>query len=85
MLMLLIDPNGLKFANIYLYSTSNICIPYQTLSKILKCVKDIGYFPYADIVPIIKEIDAKLNFSTIFDDLVCDIPDICALFQHRSS
>lgn len=75
MLTLLTHPNGLRFENVYLYSKSLFQPKYQTLAKILKCVKGVGFFPYADNIAILNASDAKPNSVFVFDDVACDKQD----------
>lgn len=69
---LLLDPNGLKFRNVYLYSKTPFQPKYATLGEILKSVDGLGYYVFADNTDIVKPNDAKPDSVFIFDDVACD-------------
>lgn len=75
MMTLLTHKNGLRYENVYLYTKSLFQPKYQTLGKIMKKVREIGYFPYTDNVKIVKATEAKPNSIFIFDDVACDKQD----------
>lgn len=72
MVSLLLDANGLKYKNIYLYSKTPFQPKYKSLETILRKVKDIGYSVFSENVEIIKPTDAKQHSIFIFDDVACD-------------
>lgn len=69
---LLLDPNGLKFRNVYLWSKTPFQPKYQTLGEILKSVEGLGYYVFADNTEIIKPSEAQPDSVIIFDDVACD-------------
>lgn len=69
MLSLLTEPNGLKFANVYIYSKSLHQPKYLYLKQCLFRVKGMGYFAYADNEEIIKPQNVKPYSVFIFDDV----------------
>lgn len=69
MLSLLEHPNGLRFENIYLYSKSLYQPKYEYLRKLMKPVKEIGYYEYNDGDNVIPPEEIKPNSVIIFDDL----------------
>lgn len=69
---LLLDPNGLKFRNVYLYSKTPFQPKYETLGKILGAVEGLGYFVFSDNANIVKPSEAKRDSVFIFDDVACD-------------
>lgn len=87
LLALLIQPNGLKFENIYVYSKSLNQPKYQFLKRLLESVKDVGYFPFNAHEQVIKPEDAQPNSIMIFDDVACEKQDSIRAFfcmgRHR--
>lgn len=75
LLSLLFDPNGLWFENVYVYSKSLYQPKYKLLEEVLKHVKGVSYFPYANSESIIDPSEAKTNSIFIFDDVACDKQD----------
>lgn len=72
MISLLIDPNGLRYKNIYVYSKSLYQPKYEYLKHILSNIKEISYNTFSnneDVIPIEK---AKENSIFIFDDIACE-------------
>lgn len=72
MVCLLLDSNGLKFRNVYLYSKTPFQPKYATLGKILNSVDDLGYHVFSDNTEIVKPSDAAPDSIFIFDDVACD-------------
>ena len=72
---LLLNPNGLHFENVYIYSKSLNQPKYAFLSNLLNSVEGIGYFPYNDHETVISPNDAKSNSVMIFDDVACEKQD----------
>lgn len=72
MFCLLVEPNGLKFRNVYLYSKTPFQPKYQNLGEIFKKIKGLGYFVFSDNADIVKPADAKQDSIFIFDDVACD-------------
>ena len=48
MVCLLLDPNGLRFRNVYLYSKTPFQPKYEDLRRIFEGVDGIGYHVYSD-------------------------------------
>lgn len=71
MISLLEHQNGLRFENVYLYCKSLNQPKYQYLRTLLKPLKEIGYFEYANGDEIIAPGEIKSNSIIIFDDIVC--------------
>lgn len=69
---LLLNPNGLRFRNIYLYTKTPFQPKYVTLGKILEKIPRIGYHVYSDNADIVQPHDAKPDSIFIFDDVACD-------------
>lgn len=69
MLSLLLNENGLKFENIYIYSKSLYQPKYMYLERVLKNI--VNYFPYKENDEIISPSDAHRNSIFIFDDVAC--------------
>lgn len=72
MISLLMDPNGLKFENIYLYSKSLYQPKYTFLTDVLTGIKGIEFFPFSENEQVIDPTEAKPNSVIIFDDIVCE-------------
>lgn len=70
MLSLLVDPNGLKFENVYLFSKTTDQPKYQHLEKILGGVKGIGFYVYKGVQ--LKAEEIKKNSVCIFDDVMTE-------------
>lgn len=66
------NPNGVCFENVYVYSKSLYQPKYQYLETLLKPIRGIGYYKYADSEHIIPPSNAKENSIFIFDDVSCD-------------
>lgn len=73
---LLLDVNGLKYQNVYLYSKTPFQPKYEFLRKVFANVKDLGYFVFSDSVNIVPPKNAKKNSIFIFDDVSCDKQDV---------
>lgn len=68
---LLENVNGLRFENIYVYSKSLNQEKYEYLRKLLKPMREIGYFENDNEENIINPNNIKPNSVIIFDDIVC--------------
>lgn len=69
---LIINPNGLRFENIYVYSKTLNQSKYKYLEKILKPIRGLGFYTFTSNDDIISPADAKQNSIIIFDDIICD-------------
>lgn len=76
LISLLESPNGLRFANVYIYSKTIDQSKYKYLEKILAPIKGLGYYTFSSNDDIISPLDAKPNSIMIFDDVICDKQDI---------
>lgn len=72
---LLLNPNGLRFENVYIYSKSLNQPKYMFLADLLNSVEGVGYYPYSDHETVISPNDAKCNSLMIFDDVACEKQD----------
>ena len=70
MLSLLVDKNGVKFENVYLFSKTTDQPKYNYLANILKRIKEIGFYLYAEA--ILKPEEVRKNSVCIFDDDITD-------------
>lgn len=75
MLSMLLDPKGLNFRNIYIYSKSLHQPKYNYLRKIVKPIKGMGYNEFSNNANIIEPENAEKNSVFIFDDVACDKQD----------
>lgn len=75
MLTLLLDPNGLKFANIYIYSKSLYQPKYKYLKKVISTIPEVNLYMYANNCDVISTDNARPNSIFVFDDVACDKQD----------
>lgn len=68
--LLLLDPNGLRFENVYVFSKSLYQPKYQFLAQVMP--KEIGYYTFDDNNQVIQPSEAKPNSVMIFDDISCE-------------
>lgn len=73
---LLLDPNGLKFRNVYLYSKTPFQPKYRMLGEVLGKIEGFGYFVFSDNAEIVKPSEAERDSIFIFDDVACDKQDV---------
>ena len=70
---MLLAPNGLKFANLYIYSKSLHQAKYRYLEKIMAGVEeDIGYHTFSNNEEIIKPEDTPAHSIMDFDDIAME-------------
>lgn len=72
MLSILLDVNGLKFENIYLYSKSLHQPKYAYLKKVIKSIKEMHYYEFSNNCEVMLPSKAKPNSVFIFDDVACE-------------
>lgn len=88
LLTLITHRNGLRFENVYIYSKSLNQPKYRFLERIIKPLKEVGYFPFSDGDQVINVNDVRPNSIMIFDDVACEKQDnIRAYFcmgRHRN-
>ena len=75
MISLLLNENGLRFENVYIYSKSLYQAKYELLSSILKRIPEIGLYQYSNSEEVIDPDESKPNSVFIFDDVACDKQD----------
>lgn len=73
MLSLLLNENGLKFRNLYIYSKSLYQPKYQFLERALKGI--VNYYAFQNNCDVISPNEAKNNSVAIFDDVSCHEQD----------
>ena len=82
LLSLLVDKNGLKFKNVYLFSKSMQQPKYDLLDKILSNVDGVSFYRFGN--QILKTDDVEKNSVVIFDDVMSEkqspIQDFFAYF-----
>lgn len=76
MINLIEHENGLRFENIYVYSKSLFQPKYIYLEKLLRPIKEIGYYSFSASADILHPSEAKQNSIFIFDDVACDNQDV---------
>ena len=86
MLSLLLDKNGLKFKNLYIYSKSLYQPKYQFLEEVLKGI--VNYYPFQNNCEVIPPNEADENSIIIFDDVSCSeqnkIREYFSMGRHRN-
>lgn len=75
LLTLITHRNGLRFENIYIYSKSLNQPKYKFLERIIKPLKEVGYFTFNNNEQVINVNDVKQNSIMIFDDVACEKQD----------
>lgn len=75
MLSLLLDSNGLKYHNIYIYSKSLNQPKYQYLEKVMLKVPELGFYTFSNNSDVIPIDQAKPDSIFIFDDVACEKQD----------
>lgn len=72
MLSLLINENGVKFKNVYLYSKTAFQTKYQFLSQVLSLVPDANFYVFKKNSDVVNLDDVKRDSIMIFDDIICE-------------
>lgn len=75
MLSLLIDPNGLKFQNVYVYSKSLYQDKYKFLERVLKRVPGVNFHGFTDNDAVVEPENTRPDSIFIFDDVACEKQD----------
>jgi Poxvirus A32 protein len=87
MISLLIDPNGLKFKNVYIFSKSLYQPKYEFLRQVIQPIKDMGYFTFSNNAEILVPSEAKEHSVFIFDDVMTEsqnsIRDFFSMGRHK--
>ena len=87
MISLIVNPNGLKFKNIYIYSKSLYQPKYQYLKKLIEPIKGMNLYTFSDNEAVISPDKAKHNSIFIFDDVICgkqsSIRDYFCMGRHK--
>ena len=74
MINLVINPNGLYFQNLYIYSKSLNQKKYRYLTKIMSKLQktdNIGYYTFSNNADVVPLNEARKNSIFIFDDIAC--------------
>lgn len=87
MLNMINHPNGLRFANIYIYSKSLEQPKYKYLQMVMDKVPEIGYYTYSEHDSVLSPQDALHDSIIVFDDVVTEnqntIRDYFSRGRHR--
>lgn len=75
MMSLLLQTNGLRFENIYIYSKSLHQPKYEFLKQAVMPIKNMGFFAFANNCDVIPPEEARPNSVFIFDDVACEKQD----------
>lgn len=89
LLVNLINSEGLKFENVYVYSKTLWQSKYKYLRELLGAIPEIGYYEFSSSDDVIEPKDAKPNSIIIFDDVICEknqdiIRNYYSLGRHRN-
>lgn len=71
-LSLIVNPNGLRFKNVYIYSRSLYQPKYEYLKKVLSRINGIGCYTFSSNDTVIPPEKIKPHSIFIFDDVICD-------------
>lgn len=86
LLSLLIDKNGLKFKNVYLFSNSLHQPKYDLLHQILNRVDGVGFYRFRN--QFLNPEEVEKNSVVVFDDVMSEkqspIQDFFSMGRHRS-
>jgi len=74
-LALLTHPNGLRFANLYVYSKSLNQPKYTLLKRMLDNVEGVDFLPFTDYEQVISPDEARPESVILFDDVACEKQD----------
>lgn len=80
MLSLLLQPNALRFENVYIYSKSLYQPKYEYLEKVLMPIKGLGYYTFNNDEDIIQPSEIKPNSIFIFDDIICEKQNVISSY-----
>ena len=69
LMSMLLNENGLRFENVYVYSKSLYQPKYRMLEKVLSGI--VNYYPYKENDEILEPSEASANSIFIFDDVAC--------------
>lgn len=69
---LIVSKNGLKFENIYIYSTTLWQPKYEFLKKLFQPLQGIEYHEFSAADELVEPKDVKPNSIVIFDDVICE-------------
>jgi len=82
--------NGLKFENIYIYCKTLDQDKYKYLAKVLRSIKNIGFYTFTSSENVLDHQQIKKNSLVIFDDVINDsginrdiVRNIFTLGRHR--
>lgn len=71
LISLIVDPNGLRFKNVYIFSKSLHQPKYRFLTKILQPINNLGLFTFSNNTDVPPPNEIKPNSIMIFDDVSC--------------
>lgn len=88
MFTLLTDEKGLKYANLYIFSTSLEQPKYKLLAQIMANIPQIGFHTFSNSEDVMSPAQAAPNSIMVFDDVACDSQDQMRAYfsmgRHRS-
>ena len=80
MINLLEHPNGLRFANLYVYSKSLQQSKYVRLQNILASIPGITYRSYSENDDVVRPEETKPYSVIVFDDVACDKQNLMKMY-----
>lgn len=87
MATLLLNKNGLRFENVYIYCKSLFQPVYRFIEDVMKPIKHMGFFKFDHDEDILHPSAVKNNSIFIFDDVACDkqsvIRDYFSMGRHN--
>lgn len=75
LISLIVDPNGIRFENIYIFSKSLHQPKYKMLEKILNPIDGLGWYAFSNNNDVPSPSEVKPNSIMIFDDVACSKQD----------
>lgn len=88
LLALILDINGVRFENIYVYSKSLKQPKYQYLKDVIEPMEEIKYFPFSEHEEVISPSNTSPNSLMIFDDIAGEkqnnVRDFYSMGRHEA-
>lgn len=72
MISLLVNPNGLRFKNVYIFSKSLYQPKYEYLKKVIQPINGMGCYTFSNNSEVIDPSKAKENSVFVFDDVISE-------------
>lgn len=72
LLALVLNPNGLKFSNLYICSNTLEQEKYAYLQRVLRPIDNMGFHTFSNLEAMVDPSQVKRDSIVIFDDVICD-------------